>query len=77
MTDRPIVFDSVRFWDLASETYISTGGNITDPSMIPVRGDFVRLGDSEKEFLVMNRYFHFAGGICSVRVTVQPAAHDI
>lgn len=73
-----MVFDSVRFWDCASERLIATDGfrDITNPAMIPLRGDCVRFESMDGEFIVIDRHFEFRIGICSVLVNVQPAARD-
>lgn len=78
MPIEPTVFDSVRFWDLASERLIPIEGQrqIIDPAMIPLRGEFVRFEGVEGEFVVMDRHFEFRHGICSVLVNIQPAARD-
>ena len=79
MPIEPLVFDSVRFFDLASERPISIPGarQISDPAMIPLRGEYVRFEGVEGEFVVVDRHFEFRRGICSVLVNLQPTGRDI
>ena len=78
MPNKITTFDSVRFWNLASESFISLPGDyqVSDPAMIPTRGEFVRFEGVEGEFVVMDRHFEFRLGICSVLVHIQPATRD-
>jgi hypothetical protein len=75
MPSHPIVFENVKFFNRSTERYIPFEGSrqITDLHMIPSKGDFVRVDDSESEFIVLDRHFKFQGGTCSVQVDIQPA----
>lgn len=78
MPNKSVNFDSVRFWDLASEQFLSLPGDyqVSDPAMIPWRGEYVRFEGVEGEFVVIDRHFEFRLGVCSVLVNVQPAGRD-
>ena len=75
MPSDAIVLDSVRFFDRSTERYIRTEEKrkIMDLNIIPSKGDFVRVDDSETEYVVLDRHFKFQGGVCTVKVDVQPA----
>ena len=78
MSKDALVFDSVSFWDLATERHLTIPGSrsIQDIAFVPLPGDRVRIEDEEQEFIVMYREFKFRSGICSVMVSVQPATRD-
>ena len=78
MQEKSIVFDSVRFFDRSSEELVHIEGacQIKDPTMIPAKGDFVRFGPAEREFIVLDRHFHYLHGACSVLVNIQPAGRE-
>ncbi len=78
MSQESIVFDSVSFWDMAGENHLGVPGerSIRDVGMIPLPGDRVSFGRDDEQFVVAYREFNFHGGICHVRVNVQPAARN-
>lgn len=78
MSNKTVSFDGVRFWNLASESFVSLPGDyqVPDPSMIPMRGEFVKFEGVEGEFIVMQRHFEFRLSTCSVLVHIQPATRD-
>jgi hypothetical protein len=75
MSKEAIPFDSVSFWDMAGERHLPISGQrtIQEISMVPLPGDRVSFDRDEEQFVVAYREFKFHGGICHVRVNVQPA----
>lgn len=78
MPIEPIVLDSVRFFDISTGSNLPLEGTrqITDLAMIPLRGDFVRIGQLDRQFIVVDRRFHFSHGAFFMVVNVQPADRD-
>lgn len=79
METKPIILDGVRFYDCAEEKAIEIESTrqIVDVAMIPLRGDYVKFGYSDDEYIVIDRHFHFRqGGVVSVLVNVQPAGRN-